>query len=105
MSNGKSTPTTRPRAATTNDIMERRNQRRKNRGKGAAIADWQSVDPNILQSLIAEVTKHGTITFGYTRDGGAYYLAYWVDGVSDKEYIRPTEDVDGVLHAELESWK
>lgn len=85
--------------------LERRKQRRKNRGSGTAVADWQSVDPNILQSLIAAVTQFGTITFGYTRDGGAYYINYWVDGQSDKEYIRPTEDVDQALESELESWK
>lgn len=105
MANDKAKPTTRPRAINDGTALARRKARRQNRNNGTAAADWQSVDPNLLQSLVATVTQLGTVTFGYTRDGGAYYIQYWVDGESLKEYVRPTEDIDAVLEAEIESWK
>lgn len=85
-------------ATNANSPLERRKARRAKRG-GGHTADWQSVDPEILQGLIAAVALHGTVTFGYTRDGGAYFINFWVDGASDKEYIRPNENVDEVLDA------
>lgn len=82
-----------------------RKERQKNRG-GDSVADWASPDAELLQTLIAGVTVHGgTITFGYTRDGGAYFVNFYVDGESIKEYIRPTEDIDAFLAIEIEGWK
>lgn len=86
-------------------IIARRNERRNNRG-GDGIADWQSVDSEMVLNLIATVTElKGTITFGYTRDGGAYYISYYVDGIPEKAYIRPTENIDKYLENEITSWK
>lgn len=87
------------------NAVRRRMERRANRGNGAT-ADWDSCDSRMLQNLIATVTAFGgTITFGYTRDGGAYYVNYYVDLESIKEYVRPTENIDAWLEAEIEAWK
>jgi len=84
--------------------LRKRKERQKNRGKGA-IADWESCQAETLKRLIGVVTHlKGTITFGYTRDGGAYYLNYFIGGVSDKIWIRPTEDVDMCLLEEIDTW-
>lgn len=86
-------------------LAERRNQRKNNRGD-VPPADWESLNPKDILELIATVTAlKGTVTFGYTRDGGAYYISYYVDGESLKEYIRPTEDVDAFIRHEIELWK
>lgn len=84
--------------------LERLRQRRKNRGSTSVTTDYDSFDAELLRRLIATVAQHGTITFGYTRDGGAYYINYWVDGESIKEYLRPTEDTDAFLQAEIDAW-
>jgi hypothetical protein len=84
--------------------LARRKERRNNRGESAP-ADWESANPELLMRLIGCVTAlKGTISFGYTRDGGAYYVNYYVGGESEKEYIRPTEDIDRWLQVEIESW-
>ena len=84
--------------------MQRRIARRKNRGNNDS-ADWSEVNGDVIRDLIAVVTGlKGTVTFGYTRDGGAYYINYYVEGESDKIYIRPTEDIDQTLHIEATSW-
>lgn len=103
MATKRNTQRTNPTDAT--NAVQRRNTRRANRGKGAS-ADWASCDEKLLQELVAVVTVlGGTITFGYTRDGGAYYVNYYVDLESIKEYIRPTEDIDAWLKSEIESWQ
>jgi len=72
----------------------RRAERRKMRGR-QETADWANVETSQICRLIELVTTEGgTITFGYTRDGGAYYVNYYIDGESEKHYVRPTEDVD-----------
>lgn len=105
MSNSKKPTGTRPRAASTADILARRKERKKNRGDSTLVTDWIQADAETLRLLVATVAIHGTVTFGYTRDGGAYYINYWMDGQSFKEYIRPTEDLDAVLRVEIESWQ
>jgi hypothetical protein len=89
------------------DTSDRLAQRRKKRsGKTTEVADWESLNSTDVLKLIALVTGHGgSITFGYTRDGGAYYLSYFIDGQAEKEYFRPTEDVDKLILIEIESWE
>lgn len=103
MSNNRTSKTT--KSTSPEAIMARRKSRRKNRGSSDP-ADWGGCDQDLLQGLVAIVTGVGaTITLGYTKDGGAYYVNYYIDGESDKLYIRPTEGIDAVLEAEIESWK
>lgn len=62
------------------------------------VADWISVDPLILQRVIASLSRDGgAVRFGYTRDGGAYSIGVYGDGDPYTVYIGPHEDVDGEL--------
>lgn len=65
----------------------------------AQAADWGEVDADIIRGAIAAASMaYGALRFGYTSDGGAYALGIYGDG--DKpytEYIRPSEDIEGVL--------
>lgn len=86
------------------NALERRKARRKNRG-GGEIADWSSADPLLLQRLISTVTfQHGTVTMGYTKDGGAYYISYYFGDESEAIYCRPSEGIDAFLEGEIESF-
>lgn len=86
------------------NALQRRQARRKNRG-GTEVADWASADSSLLQQLISTVTQqHGTITLGYTKDGGAYYLSYYFGDESEAAYCRPTEGIDLFLEGEIESF-
>lgn len=86
------------------NALARRRDRQSKRGT-EVTTDWESVSPELCLRLIATVANFGgTTTFGYTIDKGAYYINYWVDGESEKVYIRPTEDVDERLANEIESW-
>lgn len=84
--------------------MERRANRRKGRG-GDETADWESCDATLIQGLIAIVSiNKGTVTFGYTRDGGAYFISYYFGESSEKVYCRPSEGIDTFLAYEIESF-
>lgn len=107
MSNAKSKSTKNAGKSSeaSNRLKARREARQGNRGNSDP-ADWKSVDPDLMCGLVAVFTAHGgVISFGYTRDGGAYRIGYFADGQSDTVYIRPTEDIDAELEAEIESWK
>lgn len=87
------------------NALQRRQSRRKNRG-GSAIADWGSADPILIQKLIETVTfQHGTITMGYTRDNGAYYVSYYFGAESEAVYCRPSEGINEFLEGEIEAFE
>lgn len=78
---------------------------RRRRGEDVQPADWSTANPLTLQALIANVTgRGGAVRFGYSRDGGAYSLGILGDGDPYTEWIRPTEDLDGVLTEIARSW-
>lgn len=84
--------------------IRKRKERNENRGN-VNPADWETVDWHLVIRLIATVARiGGTTTFGYTRDGGAFYISYYIDGENIRQYIRPTEDVDQALVDEIEFW-
>lgn len=57
-------------------------------------ADWGSVTPEVISSLVGMVTSRGgAVRFGYTRDGGAYALGLYYGNDSKTYYCRPNEDV------------
>ncbi len=87
------------------NALSRRKERKNGRGNSES-ADWGDCDESDILQLIAVVTGlGGTITFGYTRDGGAYYLSYFMDGEALKVFIRPTEDVELAIKSEIDEWK
>lgn len=77
--------------------------RRFNRYGGGA-ADWSKVDAeNIRSAIVSAANAGGALRFGYSSDGGAFALGIYGDG--DKpytEFIRPSENMEGVL-TELEA--
>lgn len=90
---------------TAKSAMERRANRRKNRGTDET-ADWEGCDPVLIQKLIAIVAiNKGTVTFGYTRDGGAYYVSYYFGDGNEKVYCRPSEGIDSFLESEAMSFE
>lgn len=87
------------------NALERRQARRNNRG-GVETADWGGCDGSLLQKLIASVTiQKGTITLGYTKDGGAYYISYYFGKDSEAVYSRPSEGIDDFLLGEIEAFE
>lgn len=86
------------------EIVKRRKERQQNRGNGESIADWSACEAQQVLELIETVARIGVISFGYTRDHGALYIGYFVGGQLEKVYIRPTENLDHSLQAEIESW-
>lgn len=74
------------------------NKRIRNRNRGnefVEAADWASVEPQLLADAIAAVSSRKcAIQFGYTRDGGAYYVRIVGDSDPYNEFIRPTEDIE-----------
>lgn len=92
-------------AVESKNALLRRQARSKNRG-GVETADWRSADASLIQGLIETVTgQKGTITLGYTKDGGAYYISYYFDGTSEPAYCRPSEGINDFLTQEIESFK
>lgn len=84
--------------------LRQRRERAENRGQSNP-ADWEGVDWQLIVRLIATIARlGGTTTFGYTRDKGAFYISYYIEGESIKQYIRPTEDIDQKLVDEIEFW-
>ncbi len=91
-------------ATEAKNALERRKARRANRG-GTETADWAGADSSLIQQLVATVTgQKGTITLGYTKDGGAYYISYYFGDSSEAAYCRPSEGIDDFLKGEIESF-
>lgn len=79
--------------------------RRRRQGESSVPADWGTANPLTLQALIANVTAQGgAVRFGYSRDGGAYSLGILGDGEPYTEWIRPSEDLNGVLDEIARQW-
>lgn len=80
-------------------------RRRKARGSSAK-ADWNTVDPPLLQQVIATVASAGgAIRFGYTRDGGAYSIGFLGDGEPYTEYLRPSDNIGEYLEGVIRDWE
>lgn len=79
---------------------------RKRRTKSVGMpADWGSVNAERLAAAIQAVTATGAaIRFGYTRDMGAYAIGFYENGVSDTEYVPPSEDMDLWLQGVIEDY-
>lgn len=87
------------------NALQRRQRRNANRGI-TETADWHNADAELIRGLIETVTgQKGTITLGYTRDGGAYYISYYFGDSSEAIYCRPSEGIDNFLTEEIESFK
>lgn len=69
------------------------------KGGDKQLCDWVSADPQLVLDLIGKMAKlGGAIRFGYTRDGGAYSVGFYLGDDRRTEYIRPSEDLNDRLH-------
>lgn len=68
-----------------------------NHGEGRR-ADWGSVDPGAIASTVEAVTgRGGAISFGTSRDGGAYSVTLFLDGERETLWFNGDADVEGEL--------
>lgn len=73
---------------------------KRNRG---VVADWQSVNAELLRNAISTAgLSGGALRLGYTSDGGAYSVGIYGDGDPYNEYCRPGEDVEQLLRDIIE---
>jgi hypothetical protein len=90
--------------AQNSKVMRRENKRRVSNANGH-IADWGTVDPQLIVRAIETVArKGGALRFGYTRDGGAYAIGVLGDGDPYTDYVKPSDDVGGYLEGLIGAW-
>lgn len=69
-------------------------------GQHSGKADWSSADPRWLAGVIHAVTRvGGAVSFGYSRDGGAYSLSIMLDGDRETLWFNGGADIDTELEA------
>lgn len=69
------------------------------RSEGAA--DWGNASPERLLDVVTAMQGlGGAVTFGLSRDGGAYMLTLLLDGNRKTDWLPQSEDID----AWLEQW-
>jgi hypothetical protein len=72
---------------------------------GASVADWASIDPQLLQGLVAAITSADcALMLSYSRDGGAYGLTIFDDGDRERIWISCTSDVEAELRYIASLW-
>jgi len=85
--------------------VAKRESKRRQGVQNGQIADWASVDGELLRGVIATVAyQGGALRFGYTRDGGAYAIGILGDGEPYTEYVKPNEDINEYLRGLNERW-
>jgi len=69
-------------------------------GGAKGAADWGEASPNaVLEVVVAMSSIGGAVTFGLSRDGGAYMLTFLLDGTRKTEWLPQ----DGAVDAWLEN--
>ena len=64
-------------------------------GKSGSDADWGSADPTKLRTVVAMITAlGGAVTFGLSRDNGAYSLTLMLDGSRETLWFNGDSDLD-----------
>lgn len=79
--------------------------RRGNTNTSGVVADWESVDGELLAKAVAAVSRlGGALRLGYTRDGGAYAIGIYGDGEPFTEYVPPAEDMNAWLKGMIDDY-
>jgi len=93
--------------AMKNIKLEKRDaSRRRTTTKARKQADWGEADSGLLAQAVVYVTRDdGAIQFGYSRDGGAYAVRIYENGVGESEYIPPNEDINEYLRGVIEDFR
>lgn len=67
-------------------------------------ADWLGCSPERLQGVIHKITTvGGAVTFGTSRDGGAYSVTLLLDGDRETLWFNGDADLDDELQAIVET--
>lgn len=67
-------------------------------GQQTGKADWSSADPRWVAGVVHVVTRvGGAVSFGYSRDGGAYSLSIMLDGDRETLWFNGGADIDTEL--------
>jgi hypothetical protein len=88
------------------DKNEQRSRKPSRRVRPTAdVADYASVNPEILQRAICTVAvQGGALRLGYTSDGGAYSVGVYGDGDPYTDYLKPAEDIEQYFKNMIEAW-
>lgn len=66
--------------------------------RGNAAADWRTVDFTWLAGVVIETTSRGgMVSFGLSRDRGAYSINIFLEGDSRKIWVSSEEDINAKL--------
>lgn len=97
---GGKEPKKRKRGSVRNDRrLEALAQRRT-----AAAADWQGCDCDRIQAVIYKIAAlGGAVTFGTSRDGGAYSVSLMLDGDRETLWFNGDAELDDELAAIAET--
>lgn len=72
--------------------------------RDTAAANWASVDPHRIQGVINAITHlGGAVTFGTSRDNGAYSLSLMLDGDRETLWFNGDADVAEQLRLVMET--
>jgi len=86
--------------------QQEKRQRRVHSSTTAGIAEWGSVDGELLARAVSVVARMGgALRLGYTRDGGAYAVGIYGDGEPFTEYIPPSDSVEDYLKGVIEDYE
>lgn len=67
-------------------------------------ADWSDSPPDLVLAVVAGITSMGgAVTFGTSRDGGAYSLTLLLDGERETLWFNGNADLDDELQAAIEA--
>lgn len=69
-----------------------------------AAADWLGCDPERVQAIVHKITAiGGAVTFGTSRDGGAYSVTLLLDGDRETLWFNGDAVLDDELQAVVET--
>lgn len=67
-------------------------------GASASAADWGAANFSWVAGVVIETTRRGgMVSFGLSRDKGAYSINIFLDGDSRKIWVSGEEDIDAKL--------
>lgn len=104
---GQQNDTRSPNSKTKSKRGSVRNDRRleaiSQRRKGAA-ADWQGCSPDRIQAIVHGITAiGGAVTFGTSRDGGAYSVTLLLDGDRETLWFNGDVRLDDEMQAVIDT--
>jgi len=67
-------------------------------GQQTGKADWSAADARWIAGVVHVITRlGGAVSFGYSRDGGAYSVSIMLDGERETLWFNGGADIDAEL--------